>query len=632
MPRLARLLRATSLLAVLLLAQQPGAFAAERAYSPPVSVEHPVRVYWGDTHLHTTLSGDANERGTGLGPDDAYRFAKGERVTSNTGQPVRLDRPLDFLMVSDHANNMGAGYARARFRDSAEFRASELGRLWAQARDEVLKEGSVDAEALDRDRFGVAWRQGVVSVRHEGFRRGIWSLVTAAADRHNDPGRFTAFIGYEWTPSNNSQHRVVIFRDDRTLADRIVPFSSYDSANVEDLWRFLADYERTTGGAVFAIPHNPNLTTGTMFAPHDSKGAPIDLPYIQTRARWEPLAEVTQVKGDSETHPFVSPDDPFADFETWNGWGGVDPNPRRPDEKIQYEYARPALKNGLDHLARHGANPFKFGMIGSTDDHTGLSTAAEDNYFGKFVADEPSAKRHGGSNGWERSASGYAGIWAHENTRESLFEAMRRRETYASTGPRITLRFFGGWDFTGEDVLRPDYASIGYRRGVPMGGDLAHGPAGHAPTFMVHVARDPLGANLDRVQVVKGWRATDGSLHERVYDVAWSPNHNNAAVAQRSPAADGSLPPIGTTVDVADASYTNAIGSPELSATWTDPDFDAAEHAFYYVRALEIPTPRWTAYDAKFYGIDSYGPEVPMVVQDRVYSSPIWYTAAGAGG
>ena len=592
---------------------------AEPPYSPPVSKDYPVRVFWGDTHLHTALSGDAYLYSTRLGPDAAYRFAKGETVTSTTGQPVKLDRPLDFLVVADHANNMGAAYSRGNSLDDAKFRESTLGRLWEKARAEVLEEGLVDAEALKTDRLYTVHMEGLVSVRHKGFRQSVWELITGTADRHNQPGHFTAFNGYEWTPQRGAVHRVVVFRDDAERVNRILPFSSYDSTYVEDLWGFLEAYERDTGGSVLAIPHNSNLTFGLMFELQYSTGEPLDEGYVRARARWEPLLEVTQIKGDSETHPKLSPDDPFADFETWNGWGGRGPNPNRPDDKIQFEYARSALKLGLEQQVKHGGNPFKFGLIGSTDSHTALATAAEDNSWGKFARDEPSDGRLFSEwPSWQASAAGYAAVWATENTREALFDAMRRKETYASTGPRMAVRFFGGWDFADSDALRPDLAGIGYAKGVPMGGDLSNGPVGESPSFLIRAVKDPEGANLDRVQIIKGWQDAQGELHEKVYNVALSDG--------RKVKRNGSAKPVGDTVDVADASYTNSIGDPELATVWIDPDFEADELAFYYVRVLEIPTPRWTAYDAKYYGLKDLSDDIPMVIQERAYTSPIWYT------
>jgi len=367
---------------------------------------------------------------------------------------------------------------------------------------------------------------------------------------------------------------------------------------------------------VLAIPHNGNLSSGMMFAPIDYDGNPITADYARTRSRWEPLYEVTQYKGDGEAHPILSPTDEFADYETWHvpGFFG-----KRPDDwakQKRYEYARSALKLGLEQKAKLGVNPFKFGMIGATDSHTSFSTAREDNFWGKISFNEPSPYRAAKS--WHFAASGMAAVWATENTRSAIFAGMKRKEAYATTGPRMTVRFFGGWGYVSTDAAAHDFVGIGYRKGVPMGGDLTHGPADKAPTFLVRVVKDPDGANLDRVQIIKGWREKEGELHERVYDVALSDG--------RHADSDDKVPPVGNTVDVENASYSNSIGDPELAVVWKDPDFDPAELAFYYARVIEIPTPRWTAYDAKHYGLKDLPRDVPMVTQERAYTSPIWYT------
>lgn len=585
-------------------------------YSPELAT-YPSNLYWGDTHLHTQMSGDAYLFGTRLGHDAAYEFAKGRQIKSSSGQAVKLDRPLDFLVIADHANNLGAPYSRGEFADDPAFRGSPLGRLWLEARALSLKDPAIDAETFEGDRLYTVHREGLVSLRHTGFRTAFWRMATAAADRHNEPGKFTALIGYEWTPEG-AAHRVVVFRDNAERADRILPFSSFDSRYPEDLWAFLARYETTTGGTAMSIPHNPNLTSGLMFDVVNSHGEPINSAYAKQRARFEPLLEATQNKGDSETHPYLSPEDEFADFETWNGWAGTAPNQDRPKEKIQFEYARSALKNGLSLAAQTGTNPFKFGLIGSTDSHTGLATAAENNNWGKFGRDEPSPDRiHADWPGWQASAAGYAAVWAAENTRESIFDAMQRRETFASTGPRLSLRFFASWAFKEDHVLRPDRARIGYQLGVPMGGDLKRPPQGAVASFMVYASKDPLGANLDRIQIVKGWLEKNGELQEKVFNVAWSEG--------RRLRRNGTLAGVGNTVDIGQANYTNTIGSAELGTVWQDPEFDRDQHAFYYARVLEIPTPRWTAYDAKHYGLTDLTPEIPMVLQERAYSSPIWY-------
>ena len=620
----------TVLFATNVLALAMTAIAADN-YSPPVDRTHPDQVYWGDTHVHTNLSADAVFR---LGPDAAYRFARGQEVTSSTGQPVRLRRPLDFIVVADHGNNMGAQITRERVKREPDFAKSKIGRLWNLAQQALLDTPGVDTERLLKGSLHPGNRRDL-AVRHPGFRRSIWEHTIELAERHNTPGRFTTFLGYEWTSSLSAMHRVVVFRDGADRVQRVLPFTSWDSPVPRELWRYLEKYEQDTGGSVIAIPHNSNLTFGQMFGlpdPEDpEEHKPFTRDYAELRMRWEPIVEATQIKGDSETHPYLSPDDEFADFETWNGWGGrvnggkiwTGNNVRiRPNELIAGEYVRSAFKRGLGLLASTGANPFKFGLIGSSDSHTALSAVAEDNFFGGTRASEPSAGRMLGAFGiinWEISAAGLAAVWARENTREAIFDAMRRKEVYATTGPRMRVRFFGGWDFRADDATASDLANVGYSKGVPMGGDLVAPPGGKSPSFLIQAVKDPDGAHLDRIQVIKGWRDGAGELHEKVFNVAVSDG--------RRISRGGSVRPVGNTVDIDDASYRNSIGDPELVTVWTDPQFDESQHAFYYVRVLEIPTPRWTAYDAKFYGLTNLPENIPMVTQERAYTSPIWYTA-----
>ena len=588
-------------------------------YSPWVDETYPTRVYWGDTHVHTGLSHDAYILGARLMPDDAYRFARGETVRASGGEEVRLQRPLDFLMVSDHAENIGV-LPRLAAGDGT-VPVTEASERWAQAIADLPPLRDV-LQAEDLEAYNRGFRSFVSAspakeadyALDDRFRRTVWEEVIANADRHNDPGTFTAFIGYEWSarapaPGGGKaamNHRNVLYEGGADEARQVLPFSRFDSSDPEDLWVYLQDYENMTKGKVLAIPHNTNLSGGNMFKLSTVDGRPFTKAYAKTRSRWEPIAEVTQTKGDGETHPLMSPTDEFADFETMG----------TPDARTAQSYARPALKLGLSQESELGVNPFKFGMIGSTDSHSGISTADEDNYLGGKGLSEPS--RYRVANSWVRSAAGYAAVWATENTREALFAAMRRREVYASTGPRITVRFFGGWNYAPEDAMRPDLARVGYARGVPMGGDLTQAPREKAPGFLIRAVKDPDGANLDRVQVIKGWRDADGELHEKVHNVAMSDG--------REENATGKVGPVGNTVDLKDASFTNSIGDPELAVVWTDPEFHRDELAFYYLRVLEIPTPRWTAYDAKFYDLTGLSEEIPMTIQDRAYTSPIWYT------
>jgi hypothetical protein len=587
----------------------------------------PTRPFFGDTHLHTAISLDAGAAGCRLGPRDAYRFARGEPVAAAGGHPVRLSRPLDFLVVADHSDNMG--FITDLLAGKPEMLADPMGRRWrdmvqsGRGTDAVLE--MVDSLAQGRLPKALAYVPGAA-----GYR-STWQEIVKAADAANEPGRFTAFIGFEWTSlvRGNNLHRNVVFRDGGDKAGRIEPYTTgppLGSLNPRDLWKWMAAYEEMTGGRVLAIAHNGNLSNGTMFPIVESfTGRPLDREYAEQRSRWERLYEATQKKGDGETHPFLAPNDEFAAFERWDK-GNLDLSEAKKPEMLEFEYARSALKNGLKLEKELGVNPYKFGMIGSTDSHTGLTGAEEDAFSGKAGVREPNAAsweqafmkgRDGTVLGWEMTASGYAAVWAAENTREALFDAMARRETYATTGPRMIVRFFGGFDFTVKDARSRHPAVVGYKKGVPMGGDLRQAPAGKAPTFLVAALKDPIGANLDRVQVVKGWLDAQDGLQEKVYDVAWS--------GGRQPGPGGKLPPVGNTVDVARATWANTIGAAELTTVWTDPDFDPGLRAFYYVRVLEIPTPRWTAYDARNHGI-TMPKEVPMTIVERAYTSPIWYT------
>jgi hypothetical protein len=604
-------------------------FPTKRAYSPYTGRNFPNRPFFGDTHLHTSFSMDAGAFGARLGPADAYRFAKGEQVTASSGQPAKLSRPLDFLVVADHSDNMG--FFPQLFAGKPEMLADPTGRRWY----DLIQNGK-GAEAAVQ--IIVSFSQGtfpkaLASLPGTPAYRSAWQETVKAAEEANEPRRFTAFIGYEWTSNTggNNLHRNVIFRDGGARASLVEPFTTQKplgSDNPRDLWKWMQAYEEKTGGDVLAIAHNGNLSNGRMFPMVEpGTGKRIDRDYAETRAKWERLYEATQIKGDGEAHPYLSPNDEFANFERWDK-GNLDLSEAKTPDMLQYEYARSGLKLGLKLEGELGVNPYKFGMVGSTDAHTGLTAVEEDNYFGKTSAMEPSAERSSkvfvkGKGGtiyeWETSSSGYAAVWATENTREALFDAMERRETYATTGSRMAVRLFGGFDFEEADANTRSPAVAGYTKGVPMGGDLGPAPSGKAPTFLVAALKDPIGANLDRYQIVKGWVDAKGEVQERVYDVASS--------GGRKPGADGKLSPVGNTVDVANANWSNTIGAPELIAVWRDPEFEPKQRAFYYGRVLEIPTPRWTTYDAKYYGV-KLAQEVPTSSQERAYTSPIWYSPA----
>ncbi|HRI89043.1 MAG TPA: DUF3604 domain-containing protein, partial [Candidatus Hydrogenedentes bacterium] len=602
-------------------------------YSPYAGRSFPTRAYFGDTHLHTSFSMDAGAFGCRLSPRDAYQFARGEEVTTSRGDRAKLSRPLDFLVVADHSDNMG--FFPDLFAGKPEILKDPDGRRWY---DMIQSGKGADAALEIIGKFAQGqFPEALAYLPGSRGYDGAWEETIAAAEAYNDPGRFTAFIGYEWTAldKGNNLHRNVIFRDNGDLARRVVPFTCIPplgSTNPIDLWKWMETYEEKTGGDVLAIAHNGNLSNGTMFPVIETFGKAIDRKYAEDRAKWERLYEITQTKGDGETHPFLSPNDEFANFERWDK-GNLDGSAAKKDDMLEGEYGRAALKNGLALEAKLGANPYKFGLIGSSDAHNGLAALEEENFFGKTTPQEPSPERmtatfmNNPKTGvkimdWEVSSSGYAGVWATENTREALFDAMERRETYATTGTRMLVRFFGGWDFVAEDALTRSPAMAGYSKGVPMGGELSDAPNGKPLTFLVAALRDPIGANLDRIQIVKGWQDSAGKLHEKVYDVVWGD------ADKRQPGADGKLPPVGDTVDVKNATWTNTIGDPELIAVWKDPEFDASQRAFYYVRVLEIPTPRWTAYDAKRFGTEPL-PGTTMKLQERAYTSPIWYTPKG---
>ena len=595
-------------------------------YSPYAGRGYPTQVYWGDTHLHTALSVDAGAFGNRLGLEEAYRFALGEEVISATGQRVKLLRPLDFLVVADHSDGIGL-FPRLLEGDPALI-ADETARRWHH----MINEGGQEAVNAALELIDAFSRDEVpFDINDPAFIGPVWEDVIEAAERYNAPGVFTAFIGYEWTslvPPGNNLHRVLVYRYGGDKAEQTLPFTATESVDPEDLWSEMTAYEEKTGGRLLAIPHNGNLSNGMMFAMTDLAGNALTRAYAETRDKWEPLYEVTQIKGDGEAHSFLSPDDEFADYETWD-LGNLNLSEPKTDDMLQYEYGRSGLKLGLQLENQLGVNPFKFGMIGSTDSHTSLVAVEEENFFGKHSGTEPNPERWNhpaiaapdGSAavmGWEQVSSGYAAVWATENTREAIWDAMMRKEVYATTGPRMLVRFFGGWDFVAADAQTRIPGEVGYGKGVPMGGDLHSAPSGKSPTFLVAALKDGFGANLDRIQIVKGWLDGRGDLQERVYDVAVSDG--------RSIGSDGRCrTPVGNTVDLATPTWTNTIGDPELITVWQDPDFDPSERAFYYARVLEIPTPRWTAYDAVRFGIEM-DDDVEMITQERGYTSPIWYT------
>ena len=590
--------------------------------------EFPDRPYWGDTHLHTDLSGDAFGFGVRLGSEEALRFARGEEVESTFGVVAQLARPLDFLVISDHSDGLGA-FKRLYDAPRIALRDPTL-RRWHDMMHESPEQSTRAAgEIIDRaasNDFPAA-----MAKNREETTRSAWHGQLDLIDQFNEPGVFTAMSGFEWTlmPQGNNLHRVVMFRDGSERTKQVLPYPGFGNT-VEGLWDFMEGYARQTQGQVLAIPHNPNLSNGLMFEMTLADGSPMTQEYAQRRAQMEPVVEVTQIKGDSEAHPFLSPNDEFAGFGV-TGWDKANLNTEQATRPEMYagNYARAALKRGLTLERQLGANPYAFGMIGATDSHTAFATGDEDNFYGKHSGNEPVNTERAnlpqnlgtreGRFGWHYLAGGYAAAWARGNTRAEIFDAFKRREVYATTGPRMVVRMFAGFDFSEEDWA-DDWVRAGYTRGVPMGGELTDQSA--APIFMISAQKDPDGANLDRVQVVKGWVDAAGEAQERVYDVVWSDMENRRPV-------NGKVPPVGDTVDRENASYTNTIGVTALRTVWTDPDYIEGQRAFYYLRVLEIPTPRWTLFDARRFGITlNEEAMADAVAQERAYSSPIWLKPA----
>lgn len=572
------------------------------------------QLYWGDTHVHSSYSGDAFALGNATAdPDTAYRFARGLPVIHPFNKvKIQIDRPLDFMVVADHAEYMGV-IQLIRDGDPA-IQGFDYGRqlleLWQNGEQKkvyytlgkTVNDNKPVAELITPD---------IISP--------VWNRIIEAAEANNLPGEFTTLIGWEWTslPGGANLHRVVFIREGAETARQFLPYSALQSDRPESLWNFFERTSKATGASFLAIPHNSNISDGRMFAQVDSDGKPLSRSYNEQRARWEPITEVAQVKGDSETHPELSPNDAFADFETFDHVMKFDSQVK--GEASSADYARAALRTGLEQQLKTGVNPFQFGMIASTDSHTGLSTVAEPAFWGKFGIDSIPANKHmeltPGATGKDMAAQGLAAVWAQSNTREAIFDAFQRKEVYATTGPRIQLRFFAGWQFEPRDAQSSELARLGYRKGVPMGGKLAQGPLGKAPTLLILAQKDPRGANLDRVQVVKGWLDKHGRSHEKVFNVAASEGRT---------IKENTLAPVGNTVDVNTASYSNTIGSAQLTTVWRDPEFNPEFNAFYYVRVLEIPTPRHTLFDALARGENDTATK-HSYLQERAYSSPVWY-------
>ena len=606
-----------------------------------VTAEPVKNVYFGDTHLHSSYSFDAFlNNNHSADPDTAYRWAKGQPVIHPYNRArVQIDTPLDFLVVSDHAEMLGV--MRAVHEDN--FIKEDLGWIgnikrwysfWLMNRaidsntglqffSQFLPQNPTieghgdpvqhpDNNISDLAIFGDTSKTSTLA----------WHDIVETAERHNDPGTFTSLLGWEWSsiPMGANLHRIVISPDGAEKGKQFLPYGSDQSQYPEDLWQWLDETQKQTGARFLAIPHNSNISKGYMFDDTTLRGEPITAEYARRRMQWEPVVEATQIKGDSETRSDFSPEDEFADFENYDYYIQVG---QKNDYKASAaDYIRPALKRGLSIGQQVGVNPYKFGLIGSTDAHTGLSTSEEGNFWGKMASDStPETKERLGakirSNGWNMSASGIAAVWAEENTREAIYAAFKRKEVYATSGPRLRVQMFAGWDFPEGAESSESFSAIGSEFGVPMGGDLTgRDNVGKAPVFLLRAVKDPLGANLDRLQVVKGWIDSAGQQQEKVYNVAWSDD--------RQLDASGNLSPVGNTVDLSSGRYDNSIGQPEFSLRWTDPDFGPQQSAFYYVRVLQIPTPRNGLLDSLALELDE-PPRGAKTIQERAYSSPIWY-------
>ncbi len=588
--------------------------------------EYPEQVYFGDTHLHTANSSDAFGLGVRLGPEEALRFAMGEEVTSTTGIKARLDRPLDFLVIADHSDGLAALKA---IHDAPRFLLRDpLLERWHDELNKGPKESQkVAMELIDRFSQRTLPPDLMDPKRQEERTQDVWEAHTKITERYNSPGKFTAFNGFEYTlmREGDNLHRVVIMRDGKDRADQVQPYSSLVGTTPDQLWDYMDAYEKKTGGKILAIPHNSNVSNGLMFQLTGPDGGPMTAAYARRRSAREPLVEATQIKGDSESHPFLSPNDEFADFGD-AGWelGNLTLEGKKTPDMLGGDYVREALKRGLAIEQQTGVNPYKLGMIGSTDSHTALATGDENNFFGKHSGNEPSKDRvwqgqnlgrNAGRVGWHYLAGGYAAVWAKANTRGAIFDAMAKREVYATTGPRMVVRIFGGWDFSETDWTG-NWVKAGYARGVPMGSDLKPGKG--APKFIISALKDPKGANLDRVQMVKGWVDASGKMHEKIYNVVWSDPARRKLVGDK-------LLPVGDTVDLKTATYKNSIGAAELRTVWADPEFDPKIRSFYYLRVMEIPTPRWPVFDAVRYGA-KLPKDARLKDQERAYTSPIWYT------
>tara|TARA_R110001599_G_scaffold353883_1_gene602229 strand:- start:9449 stop:11290 length:1842 start_codon:yes stop_codon:yes gene_type:complete len=573
--------------------------------------------YFGAVHVHTSYSFDAYTNGTLTSPAQAYQWAQGKAIPGGGGGPdLQLKQALDFYAVSDHAEWLGVFKLM-------EDPGNPLSKL-PMAADITAKDQNTRMQAFAKVLRDFSSGKANPALNNPQVNKTVWKDIVTTADEYYRPGEFTTFPAFEWSsnPDMRNLHRVVLFQNSENLPGRVL--SSTDSTDPEHLWAWMGEL-RTKGATLLAIPHNGNASDGEMFSLQTRDGEPLSEAYIRTRAENEPLYEITQIKGTSETNPALSPNDEFAGFEQWDYTLSADS--LRPTHR-KGSFARQALLDGLSFQVKGMGNPFHYGFIGDTDTHNAAASNEEYNYTGKFAFENNPAHRLEGLSGQpsaqvqqvrEFSSGGLAGVWAVENTREAIYDAMLRRETFGTTGPQIKVRFFGGWKYGANDVAGADFVSRGYAKGVPMGGTL-NGPSDKAPSFVVWANKAPDSGNLDRIQIIKGWVDSEGVQQEKIYNVAWS--------GRRSKNAAGELPAVGNTVDVKKATYSNSIGAAELATLWEDPDFDASQYAFYYVRVLEIPTTRWSTYDAANLGVDVPG-GLAISIQERAYTSPIWYQPAG---
>ncbi len=590
------------------------ALLASTAGQPLAATEIPQNpeknLYFGETHMHTAYSLDAFLGGTRQTPGDAYRFARGETVVVN-GQPHKMRRPLDFAAVTDHAEYLGEMYA-ALNPGAPGHDIPQIQELIGLTDFDERRKWFI--EYVVKNNRGAKPQHTSFYPGPESVKSG-WKVVTDAAAEHNEPGVFTTFNAFEWSsaPGGGNLHRNVIFRG---TAVPDIPMGASDIMYEEGLWEWLMAQEQQ-GARSIALPHNSNASKGNMFPAKDHSGDPLDAEYAKLRGHFERAIEMMQVKGNSEVSKKFWAADEFSDFENAPSIGKF--SGRVP---MKENYVRYGVVQGMAVEQEVGANPFKLGFVGGTDSHNGLmADVDEDNFVGGHGEEDatPERRQTAEVGGWiaarEQSVGSITGVWAPSNTREAIWDAIHDREVYATSGPRMAVRFFGGWDYQPALLERADVIAKSYAGGVPMGGELSK--AGKkTPKFLIIANKDALGANLDRIQVIKGWVDSDGTTHDKVFDVAWA--------GERQPGADGKLPRVGNTVDLTTATYRNTIGSGELAVVWEDPEFDPNQRALYYTRVLEIPTPRWTTFDAVRAGLPMLD-SVPSIVQERAWSSPIWY-------